>query len=111
MYEGMSYIQLYKNRACTELVPQDVNGNYIFDIGVINNNIRNPFIFNLYAKNIGTHKAYEVNVTVVSGEATTSFIKCDIVPRQVKIIPFFIVIDKNQTIKSVTTFKLEFDSV
>ena len=111
MHEGMSYIQLYKNRSCTDVIPQDVNGNYTLDFGVISNNAHNPFTFNIYAKNIGTHKAYEVMVTKLSGDMTSTFTKCDIVPRQVKFIPLSISIDKNQTIQEIVTFKLEFDSV
>ena len=111
MYEGMSYIQLYKNRACTELVPQDVNGNYIFDIGVINNNVHSPFIFNLYAKNIGTHKAYNVTVTQLSGNATITFIKCDVIQNQIKFIPLSLIINKNQTTQESIVFKVEYDSI
>ena len=111
MYEGMSYVQLYRNRACTELIPQDTNGNYVLNLGVISNNAHNPYTFNIFAKNIGTHKSYDVNVTNISEGCSTTFLKCDILPGQVKLVTLLTDIDVNQTAPIIVTFKLEFDSV
>lgn len=111
MYEGMSYVQLYRNRAMTRTIPQDASGNYALDIGVISNNAHSPYTFNVYAKNIGTHKAYDVNITILNGNATTTFVKQDIPHLGFKTIPFSITLNKNQTIQEIIMFSLEFDSV
>ena len=111
MYEGMSYVQLYKNRGCTEVIPQDVNGNYTLDFGVISNNAHSPLTFNIYAKNIGTHKAYDVTITQLSGNATITFIKCDVIQNQIKFIPLSLIINKNQTTQESIVFKVEYDSI
>lgn len=111
MYEGMSYIQLYRNRKCTERIPQDFNGNYLLALGVVSSNVSNPYVLNIFSKNIGTHKAYDVNITITLGNATSIFTKCDVLPNQVKTIPLSISINKNQTIQEIIIVKLEFDSV
>lgn len=111
MYEGMSYVQLYRNKALTQKLPQDLFGHYMLDLGVISNNAHSPYTFNVYMKNIGTHKAYDVDITILTGDATTTFVKQDLLPFQFKTAQFAIVLDKNQIIQEFITFQLEYDSV
>lgn len=64
-YEGMCKIKLYKNKACTDPIESDVDDTFIYNSEPVSNNALKPITFTLYAKNVGTHKAYDVNVRVM----------------------------------------------
>lgn len=110
-YTGMSYIQLYKNKALTTMIPKNTDGNYVLDLGVISNNAHNPFIFNIFAKNIGDHKAYDFTVTSLSNGTTVNFAKQDVMVGGIVKIPISININKSATTQTVVTLKVDFDSV
>lgn len=66
-YDGMAFIKLYINRACTKEIEKDVNGDYILDKNKVSNNAHNPMTFTFYAKNVGSHKAYDYKIIKASG--------------------------------------------
>lgn len=72
MYEGMSYLKLYKNHACTRELEKDSNGNYILDINLVTSNNQNPYQTLIWVKNVGTHKAYRTAITLISSTITTN---------------------------------------
>lgn len=110
-YTGMSYVELYKNNALTDVVPKNVNGDYIYELDVISNNARSPYTFNVYARNIGDHKAYGVQISVTQGSATTTTTPLDLVPNQYTKIPISINIAQGAITQEYVELKVVYDSI
>lgn len=62
--QGMSHLKLYKNEACTDSIESNEEGTFIYNAEPVSNSALKPVTFTLYAKNVGTHKAYDVNPRV-----------------------------------------------
>lgn len=72
MVQGMSYVQLYKNKACTRELKKDSEGKYLLDIEVLTGNSQSPYQIILYAKNNGSHKAYDVSLELLSSSLSNT---------------------------------------
>lgn len=113
MKEGMSYLQLYYNKACTRELEKDVDGNYIYKSNNISNNAVMPLIVNLWCKNNGSHTAYETTLKLVSADIDVVLppIKDKIYSMQIVALPVKITILKNDNKQHNIVLRFEYDSI
>jgi hypothetical protein len=86
MVEGMAFLKLYENKACTRELKKDVNGNYILNVPVLTANAQSPFISNIFVKNEGDHKAYDCNITLISSTITNTSIVTTVVSNVILVV-------------------------
>ena len=112
MYEGMSYIQPYYNKACTEPL-EESGGSYIYQGDIISSNVINPYRLVVWLKNEGSHTAYDVEITDISSNLTPTnkFIKQDIVTTQVKQCVIEVTVPQGYIGNVTLNFKLNYDSI
>ena len=113
MVQGMSYLQLYYNKACTRELEKDSEGNYIYNSNNISSNAIMPLIINLWCKNNGSHTAYEVSLEQVSSDIVIVLppLKDKIFSNQVVALPVQINIPKGDTAKHIITLRFNYDSI
>ena len=113
MVQGMSYLQLYYNKACTREIEKEKNGNYIYTSNNISTNAITPLIINFWCKNNGSHTAYETSLTLVSSAITVTFPpKRDrIASGQVISIPISVNITKGDKATREIVMRFEYDSI
>lgn len=87
IYDGMSYIQPYYNKACTREVPF-IDGEYKYDLGLIASNILVQIPINIWIRNDGSHKAYSIKATCSNGEVQNLVVVSELEVGQVKKITF-----------------------
>lgn len=71
MYEGTSFLEVYREKSCINKLPTNAQGEVVLSLGAITDNALMPYTFPVWVKNIGTHNAYSV-----SAEITSSTIPC-----------------------------------
>lgn len=113
MVQGMSYLQLYYNKACTRELEKDSSGNYIYNSKNISTNAIMPLIINLWCKNNGSHSAYEVNLEKVSSDITVTMppLKDKIFSNQVVSFPIQINIPSGDTTEHNIVLRFNYDSI
>lgn len=113
MIEGMSYLKLYYNKACTRELPKNEEGNYIYNSKNISTNAIMPLIINLWCKNEGSHTAYETSLQLVSSDITIELplLKDKIYSNQVVAFPIKINIPKGDKAEHLTVLRFEYDSI
>lgn len=72
MIDGMAYLKIFENQACTRELPKDENGNYILNISFLTANAQEPYQIILWVKNDGSHSAYDSSVTIESSTISNS---------------------------------------
>lgn len=65
-YEGMSHLKLFKNFACTDEIESNVEGTFVYTSEPVSNNAMKPNTVTLFVKNVGTHKAYDLTIKVIT---------------------------------------------
>lgn len=113
MVEGMSYLQLYYNKACTRELEKDIEGNYIYNSRNISINAIMPLIINLWCKNNGSHTAYECILTQISSDLSVvlpvkkeKILSGEITPYKLEVT-----IPKGDKTQHSIVLKLEYDSI
>lgn len=111
-YDGMAFVKLYTNRACTREIDKDVNDDYVFNVNKISNNAHNPLTITFYAKNIGSHKAYDFKMTKLTTPIDYTLIsnKSTLLPTEISICKAKIVVP-NDNITYTFSIKVEYDNV
>lgn len=113
MVQGMSYCQLYSNKACTKELKKDKDGNYVYNSNNISSNAIMPLIINLWCKNNGSHTAYECNLQLISSDINVVLppLKDKIYSGQVFAFPLEITIPKGDKAKHNILLRFEYDSI
>lgn len=113
MVEGKSYLQLYYNKACTNELEKDVEGNYIYNSNNISTNAIRPFIINLWCKNNGSHIAYRVKLENVSSilDITLPPVKEKIYAGQIFAFPIILNIATGDNEEYVLGLRFNYDSI
>lgn len=113
MIQGMSYLKLYYNKACTKELEKDEQGNYVYNSKNISNNAIMPLIINLWCKNEGSHTAYEVIVRQISSDLSLTMPEKveKIYSNQIVALPIKVNIDKGDTSLHILEVILEYDSI
>lgn len=113
MVQGMSYLQLYYNKACTRELEKDSSGNYIYNSNNISTNAIMPLIINFWCKNNGSHTAYETSLTLVSSAITVTFPpkRDKIAPGQVLSFPISVNIPKGDKTSRDIVMRFNYDSI
>lgn len=113
MVQGMSYLQLYYNKACTRELEKDSSGNYIYNSTNISTNAIMPLIINLWCKNNGSHTAYETSLQLVSSDIAVTMppLKDKIYSNQVLAFPIQINIPKGDKTRRDIVMRFEYDSI
>ena len=65
-YVGMAKLKLYEDICCTQEAKFNTYGNYVLDIKAISGQPTHTLTKRIYAKNLGTHKAYNVNLVGIN---------------------------------------------
>lgn len=65
VYEGMACLKMYKNYLCTDNIESSSEGTFIYNSAPVSHNALRPLAHTLYVKNVGTHRAYDVNARIV----------------------------------------------
>lgn len=63
MYIGQAKLKLFHDSSCTKELKKDISGKYFLDVRVISGQPTHILTTKIYAKNLGTHKAYNINLT------------------------------------------------
>lgn len=113
MVEGMSYLQLYYNKACTRELEKDIDGNYIYTSKNISTNAIMPLIVNLWCKNNGSHTAYETSLQLVSSDITVGLppVKDKIYSGQVFRFPITVNIPSGDRAVHNIALRFDYDSI
>ena len=61
-YIGMAKLKLYEDISCTQEAKTNIYGSYALNIKVISGQPTHTFIKTMYIKNVGTHKAYNISL-------------------------------------------------
>lgn len=69
MYEGQAKIILCEDTACTKQLSLAPNGDYVVIMPITTGHSNGLYRKNIYMKNVGTHKAYNIVVSEVSDES------------------------------------------
>ena len=62
MYIGQAKVKLFHDSSCTKELKKDISGKYFIDVKAISGQPTHTLTKRIYAKNLGTHKAYNVNL-------------------------------------------------
>lgn len=62
MYIGQAKVKLFHDSSCMKELKKDISGKYFIDARVISGQPTHTLTKRIYAKNLGTHKAYNVNL-------------------------------------------------
>lgn len=62
MYIGQAKVKLFHDSSCKKELTKDITGKYLLNTKVISGQPTHVFKKRIYAKNLGTHKAYNVNL-------------------------------------------------
>lgn len=62
MYIGQAKVKLFHDLSCKKELKKDISGKYFIDVRVISGQPTHTLTKRIYAKNLGTHKAYNVNL-------------------------------------------------
>lgn len=111
--QGMSYLKLYYNKACTRELEVDAEGNFIYNSRNISNNAIMPLTLNLWCKNIGSHTAYEVQLTQINSDLSIVLPAKQekLLPKQLIPLSIQITIPKGDTERHNISLRLEYDSI
>ena len=60
MYIGQAKVKLFHDSSCTKELKKNISGKYLTDVRVISGQPTHTLTKRIYAKNLGTHKAYNV---------------------------------------------------
>lgn len=66
MYTGQAKLKLYEDSSCTKEITLSHNGDYILNSKIITGHSNGEYRKNVYVKNVGTHKAYNIYVNIIS---------------------------------------------
>ncbi|MGL5351974.1 MAG: hypothetical protein ACRDA5_01465 [Clostridium sp.] len=113
IYNGMAFIKLFTTYSCDVEIPINKFGDYEIDINNISINAINPYRLTFFAKNVGTHKGYDFNVTVISSDkpVTINMLQNSIEPNEVIRCCAFIDIPHIEANPSNVTIKVGYDNV
>lgn len=79
-YTGESYLEFYKDKGCTNKLMPDIEGHYVLELNAVTDNALMPMSFPIWAKNVGTHNAYDVVATITSSSLPATAIgKVDVI--------------------------------
>ena len=62
MYIGQAKVKLFDDFLCKKELKKDISGKYFIDVRIISGQPTHTLTKRIYAKNLGTHKAYNVNL-------------------------------------------------
>ena len=62
MYIGQAKVKLFHDLSCKKELKKDISGKYFIDVKAISGQHTHTLTKRIYAKNLGTHKAYNVNL-------------------------------------------------
>lgn len=112
VYQGEAHITPFSNKGCTRPL-QLVDGNYILEMDVITNNFRNPYRFNIWLKNEGSHSAYDVKI--VQTTSIPNVVLPSVIPEvfsgQVIGIPIEVTIPQFSSNEINFGFTVEYDNI
>lgn len=121
MYTGRPFIKLFEDISCTKELNVDLFDCYVTTVKVINSISDIVLKRNIYVKNVGTHKAYNVRITAMSDDSDieSGFDHETIIPLEHKtIIPLEVVafklsipIVKGQTMDRTLSYKIDYDTI
>ena len=116
MYQGMAYLELFYNKACTKKIEQDINGNYTLATNVVSSNAYDPYITTFYVKNNGSHAAYDCNITAISNPNsmtidTTVINNLTLLSGEVRRCLVSVPITRSETGTKTITLNVAYDSI
>lgn len=113
MVQGMSYLQLYYDKACTRELEKDFDGNYIYNFNNISTSVTMPLLMTLWCKNNGSHTAYETSVKLISSDVEINFSEVidKILSLQIVSLPISINIKKGDMAQHSIVLKFDYDSI
>ena len=113
MYTGRPFIKLFEDINCIKELSVDLFGNYITTLQVINDIDDIVLKRNIYVKNVGTHKAYNVIITDMfdDSDIESSFDREAIIPLEVVEFKLSIPIVKGQTLAKTLSYKIDYDTI
>lgn len=84
-YEGMAFIKCFTDMACNGEVEMNDDCNFTIPKNIVTNNNINPYIYNIWLKNVGDHTAYDINISIVGerSDARITYKPTQLVPKQV----------------------------
>lgn len=113
-YKGQAYIKLYEDSACTKEFKISPNGDYVINILVPTGQSNVDYKKNLYYRNLGSHTAYNINVTKVSdssNKATVSLDRDILATRHRGVVNLAIPFTKGEIKNYTLVVKLEYDNI
>ena len=113
MYTGRPFIKLFEDISCTKELNVDLFDCYVTTVKVINDISDIVLKRNIYVKNVGTHKAYNVRITAMfdDSDIESSFDRETIIPLEVVEFKLSIPIVKGQTIARTLSYKIDYDTI
>ena len=113
MYDGMAKIKLYADSSCLNELPRAYNGNYVFSTSVVTGNSDINYNRNIYVKNVGTHKAYNITLTQLTGDKVISFIipKTELLPNRTMTCKLSSKFVKGEKFSGSLQIKVDYDNL
>lgn len=113
MYEGMAKLKLYEDSSCLNELPRAFNGNYIFTTSIPTGSSAINYNRNIYIKNVGTHTAYRVNLSKISGdkEVALTIPKTEMFPKSIMTCKAQINFLKGEKYSGAIQLKLDYDNL
>ena len=113
MYDGMAKLKLYVDSSCLNELPRAYNGNYVFSTSVVTGNSDINYNRNIYVKNIGTHTAYNITFSKLSGDKGVSFQtpKAELLPNKHMICKMAIMLKKGEKFSGSFQIKMNYDNL
>lgn len=113
MYEGMAKLKLYEDSSCLNELPRAYNGNYIFSTSIPTGSSAINYNRNIYIKNVGTHTAYKIALSKISGDKETILItpKTELLSSKTMVCKAQINFLKGEKFSGSIQLKLDYDNL
>lgn len=112
--KNQAYLRIYEDMSCTKELKQGVNNDYIINIQVPTGHSDINYKKNIYIKNIGTHKAYNIIANKSydsSNKANLTLSKNNLVSTEYTKLEVSIQYCKGDTTNHQVQIKLEYDNI
>jgi hypothetical protein len=106
-------VKCFENKNCTRELKTDDSG-YILDLSLLSSNNDSQYKKNIYVKNVGTHRAYRVQVQELSdslNKCTLYVDKTELGINEVGTLSVSLSIVKGENKTGTLYFKLNYDNV